>query len=84
MTLTRDSLDLFVELAEWAGDWSGNPLIDITPAQRGNLSHLKRAGLLVTFESDDCMFASFTEAGIALAGQHGVDLTWIDEMARAS
>lgn len=76
-TLTPDSLDLFLALAEDANNWSGTPLIDVTPAQRGNLTHLKRADLLTTIEDGGCAFAVFTDAGQALAASHGIDLSWV-------
>lgn len=76
-TLTADSLELFLGLAEDADNWSGNPLITLTAAQRGNLTDLKKRGLLSTFDDGGCDFAIFKPAGIALAAEHGIDLTWI-------
>ena len=73
MHLTPDSLDLFLGLAEDAPNWSGSPLVTVTPAQRGNLTHLKKAGLIETFEDEGCSFAIFTDAGIKLAVEHGFD-----------
>jgi len=71
LNLTPDSLALFDALANDANNWSGTPLIWITPAQRGNLTNLKRSGLLTTFNSDGDMFANFTDAGMALAASRG-------------
>ena len=76
--LTPDSLALFLELARDAANWSGTPPTWVTKEQRGNLTHLKKAGLLSTFEDRGDSFAVFTEAGVALAAEHGVDLSWID------
>lgn len=71
--LTPDSLDLFLGLAEDAPNWSGSPLVTVTAAGKGNLTHLKKLGLIETFEDEGCSFAIFTEAGIALAIEHGFD-----------
>ena len=71
-SLTPESLALFLALAKDAGNWSGSPMVDVTPAQRGNLTQLKRAGLLTTFVDEGIAFADFTPAGIALADSHGV------------
>src|SRR5262245_41257501 len=68
VTLTPASLDLFLGFAEDAPNWSGSPLVTLTPAQRGNLADLKKKGLLTTWEDEDgCVFVNFTDAGIALA-----------------
>lgn len=72
--ITPASLELFLSLAEDAGDWSGTPLVEVTPAERGNLTHLKKLGLLSTYEDEDgCVFAAFSDAGIELARRHGID-----------
>lgn len=73
--ITPESLDLFLDLAKDAGNWSGNPPVWGTKEQRGNLTQLKRAGLLTTFTDRGDAFAEFTEAGQALAAEHGVDLS---------
>lgn len=77
MNLTAESLTLFLDLANDAGNWSGTPLVDITNAERGNLTDLKRKGLLSTMESDGDSFAMFTAAGVALAASHGIDIAWV-------
>jgi hypothetical protein len=71
---TPASLALFDALAKDAKNWSGTPLIYLTSPERGNLTNLKRNGLLVTFNSDGDMFADFTDAGIALAASRGITL----------
>ena len=74
ITLTPDSLDLFLGFAEDAPNWSGSPLVTVTPQQRGNLADLKKKGLLTTWEDEDgCVFVNFTEAGIAFAVEHGFE-----------
>lgn len=75
--ITTASLALFLELAEDARNWSGSPLVDVGPAERGNLTQLKRAGLLTTVTDAGCAFACFTETGKAFAAERGIDLSWI-------
>jgi hypothetical protein len=70
--ITPDSFKLFMELANDAGNWSGTPLLEVSPAERGNLTQLKVAGLLTTMTDDGCVFAVFTDAGVALAVANGV------------
>lgn len=67
LSLTAASTELLLTLAHDAANWSGNPLVDVDPAGRGNLTDLKVKGLLTTFEDRGDAFAIFTEAGIALA-----------------
>lgn len=73
--ITITSLDLFLAYAKDAGNWSGTPMISGSKAERGNLTQLKRAGLLTTFESDGCTFVSFTEAGRQLAAENSIIIT---------
>jgi hypothetical protein len=69
--LTPASLSLFISLAKDAPNWNGQPLLDITKAQRGNLTDLKKNDLLTTFKDDGCDFVIFTDAGKAFAAQNG-------------
>jgi hypothetical protein len=71
-TLTQASLSLFLALAEDASNWGGTPMVDVSEAQKGNLTDLKRAKLISTFKSDGVVFAKFTDTGLALASQHSV------------
>lgn len=77
-TLTPASLALFLCYAKDAGNWSGQPLVGGNVKQgmaaNGNLTDLKKAGLLTTFKSDGEAWISFTAAGKALAEQNGVDV----------
>lgn len=71
-TTTYDSLTdgckgLFCDLVEDAPNWSGQPLFDGDKADCGRLAHLKRAGLVTTFEDEGCTFVIFTPAGITTA-----------------
>lgn len=79
MKITDTSLALFLDLANDAGNWSGTPLADVTKEERGNLTQLKRAGLLVTYVDNGDPFAVFTQAGVKFAAEHDIDLSWIAE-----
>lgn len=76
--ITEASLALFKALAEDAANWSGTPPAWVTAEERGNLTQLKRAGLLKTFVDEGDPFAQFTDAGVAFAAEHGIDISWID------
>lgn len=71
-TLTTASLKLFLSLANDAGNWSGTPLLEVNETEKGNLTDLKAKGLITTMTDDGCVFACFTDAGIALAAEHGI------------
>jgi len=74
--LTDASLDLFLRFAKDAGNWSGQPLVGgnftVTRQDKGNLTDLKKHGLLTTFADDGDAWIDFTPSGKALAAQHGI------------
>lgn len=72
-TLTFASAALFVTLVDDAGNWSGTPIVEVTPAQRGNLTDLKEKGLLTTQADRGVVFAYFTAKGVELAKSLGLD-----------
>jgi hypothetical protein len=80
MEITLKSLEFFIKCAKDAGNWGGSPMIgpgsniDNGPAERGNLTQLKRAGLVETFKDCGDTFMSFTNAGKALASEHGIKI----------
>ena len=76
--LTPASLALFKSLADDAPNWSGTPPCWVSAADRGNLTDLKKKGLLETMvdERGDA-FAFFSRAGVALAAELGFDLSWV-------
>lgn len=78
MQLTQASLDLFLDYAHDADNWSGTPLVggnvSGTKEERGNLTHLKKAGLITTFVDSGLTWVKFTEAGRALAVQHNIEI----------
>jgi hypothetical protein len=77
-TPTPASLELFLSLANDAANWSGIPLLGGNVATdkqlRGNLTDLKKKGLLTTFKDEGEIWVHFTEAGKALAAEHGISL----------
>jgi hypothetical protein len=77
MKITDASAKLFLEYAKDAGNWSGCPLVDGNAGERGNLTQLKRAGLVMTKRDEEGAWLFFTPAGIAYAATVGVDLSWI-------
>lgn len=74
-TLTEQSFKLFIDLATDAPNWNGSPILDITKEQRGNLTDLKKHGLVTTSKDPDGYdWVDFTDAGIALANENGLDI----------
>lgn len=71
--LTPASEALFRSLVDDAGNWSGTPEVCVTAAQKGNLTDLKRAGLLTTQADRGVAFAYFTARGVELAKSLGLD-----------
>jgi len=69
--LTPKSLALFLAYWDDAGNWSGTPLVGGnvggSKQERGNLTQLKQAGLIETFESDGQLWVRFTAAGETFA-----------------
>ena len=63
MSITEKSRALFFEFVKDAANWGGTPLVQITNQERGNLTQLKIAGLITTFDHDGDMFVEFTQAG---------------------
>lgn len=78
MTLTEKSLALFLDYAQDAGNWSGTPLVGGnvggSKEDRGNLTDLKKAGLIQTFVDERCTWVEFTAAGKAFAGTHNITI----------
>lgn len=78
LSLTKASRELFLAYAEDAGNWNGTPLlggnVPHTPADDGNLTDLKKKGLLTTEESDGELWVVFTELGKNYARVLGVEI----------
>lgn len=79
--LTDTSHQLFMELADDAGNWSGQPLlggnVSSSKELRGNVTQLKRAGLISTQQDEGQTWVNFSPKGIEYAAQHGKDLSFI-------
>lgn len=78
MEITERSLALFIEYAKDAPNWSGTPLVSGnvggSAEDRGNLTQLKRAGLITTFKEYGDTWINFTDAGRDLAAEHGITI----------
>lgn len=75
MNITEQSKLLFTNLARHAGDWSGTPMFEGDKTDRGNLTQLKKAGLIESFVEDGCVFVVFTPNGKDYAKTLGIDLS---------
>ena len=79
LPITQASLDLFCTLCDDAPNWSGTPLLggnfDFSAADRGNLTQLKKEGLLTTNTEEGCTWIFFTDKGreFATACGHPLD-----------
>ncbi len=74
MNLTEKSNALFLELARDANNWGGTPMLEISNAERGNLTQLKQEGLITTFKSDGIPWVSFTDKGLSYAKENGIEI----------
>jgi hypothetical protein len=78
ITLTAASHALFIEFAKDAGNWAGMPMVNgnvtVTQAQKGNLTDLKKAGLVTTSVDGGISWLSFTAGGKEYATKHGVTI----------
>ena len=77
--ITEGGREVFEAYAKDAPNWSGSPLIGGnvggTKEERGNLTQLKRAGLITTQDNGDgFIFLSFTEAGVKYALGLGIEM----------
>ena len=77
-TITATTLAQFLAYAEDAINWRGAPMVDgnvgFGKEGRGNLTQMKRAGLITTFRSDGENFIEFTPEGRALAAEHNIQV----------
>lgn len=74
--VTLASEQLFKDLWADAPNWSGTPPTDgnvgMSAEERGNLTQLKRAGLLTTGRFDGMTWVYFTDAGRSYAAELGL------------
>lgn len=78
-TITKTSHDLFLDFARDACKWSGTPLsggnVGGSKEERGNLTQLKKAGLITTSnDGEGHDWLSFTDLGVDYAAEHGVEV----------
>jgi hypothetical protein len=73
-TITEASAKLFEAIIKDAGNWGGTPPCynHINKQTRGNLTQLKRAGLVSTFDSDGDEWIYIEDAGKAEALRRGL------------
>lgn len=78
MNITETSLQLFLDYARDAGNWSGTPCVGGNVGgsknERGNLTQLKKAGLITTFADEGQTWIHFTAEGKEFAKKHGVEI----------
>lgn len=75
MILTPPSHQLFYQLVQDSFNWSGTPLFDGTQQEKGNLTDLKKKGLVTTWKEEGCLWVDFTNEGRAFAKREfGIDL----------
>lgn len=76
--ITEESKRVFIAYAKDAVNWAGHPLVGGnvggSKEERGNLTQLKRAGLINTSSDGKDMFIDFTEAGRKYAEELGIDI----------
>ena len=59
ITITPASLTLLLAFVADSGNWSNNPMVDVSEAEKGNLTHLKKVGLVATFKDEGIDWLSF-------------------------
>jgi hypothetical protein len=78
MNITEESRRVFLMYAEDACNWSGNvPIggnVGGSAQERGNLTQLKRAGLITTFDYDGWTWVAFTDSGRDYAKENGIEI----------
>lgn len=84
--ITEASLKLFLAYAKDAGNWSGSPLVGGnvggSKEDRGNLTQLKKAGLITTFVDEGLTWIIFTKDGRFLAHRYGIMIGFYDQLKR--
>jgi hypothetical protein len=86
--ITEASKQVFIAYAKDAANWSGTPLVGGnvggTKEERGNLTQLKRAGLITTMLDGKHTWLAFTPAGVRFAAELGLDVSWAPEALRTT
>lgn len=83
LNLPVKSAEFFEDLANDAGNWSGNPYFDGNVAAgrsaAGMVRKLVEVGLIESGDDDGHAFAIFTDKGVEAAAKIGIDLNWIND-----
>jgi hypothetical protein len=76
--ITFTSFEVFSAYARDAGNWNGMPLVGGnvggSKAERGNLTQLKKAGLITTEVDEGCTWIIFTAEGRQFAADMGIEI----------
>ena len=83
---TEASEALFRELAADAVNWNGEPLLGgnvrMDAKLRGNVTHLKKLGLITTFVDEGDTWVIFADSGKSAASDFGITIRcWNDQEA---
>lgn len=76
---TEKDREVFEAYTKDAVNWSGIPLVGGnvggSKEERGNLTHLKRLGLIKTFKDEGCIWIIYTDKGKEVAKDvFGIDI----------
>jgi len=78
INITPASHNLFMAYARDAGNWSGSPLVGGnvggSKEDRGNITHLKKLGLVKTDYDEGNTWLIFTAKGRKYAAEHGIEI----------
>lgn len=78
MNITETSKNVFLAYADDAGNWSGSVPVGGNvgggASERGNLTQLKQAGLINTYNDEGNTWIVFTDAGKEYAAQNGISI----------
>lgn len=82
MNITDTSKQVFTMYYNDAGNWGGTPGVGLnvggSKEERGNLTQLKQAGLIKTWNDEGVTWVGFTDAGLEYALQIGLQKpSWI-------
>lgn len=76
--ITEQSMKLFLAYADDACNWGGTPCVGCnvggSKEDRGNLTQLKKAGLIETWVDDGSTWIEFTAKGKLLAAANGIEI----------
>jgi hypothetical protein len=76
--ITETSLQVFIAYAKDACNWNGQPLVGGnvggSKEERGNITQLKKAGLITTEIDEGNTWLQFTAAGKTFALEHGITI----------